>query len=61
MSTGTPSPTIWIRWLRPYADQAAGDVERLPRVVGLVFVARGDAEEIEESDVPVVVRRGRTG
>lgn len=59
MSTAVPSPVVWLRWVSPPQGSEVGEVERLPRVLAEVFVARGAAVEVAEADVPAAAKRRR--
>lgn len=62
MSTAVPSPVVWLRWVSPPQGSEVGEVERLPRVLAEVFVARGAAVEVDPATLPADVRRrGGTG
>lgn len=62
MSNATTTAwTMWVRWERATAGARIGTIERLPRVVGAIFVERGDATEIDPATLtPDVRRRGGT-
>ena len=60
--TDRPAVTwTWVRWLAPVGGIDVGSFERMPWVIAAVYLERGECEVVEESAVPVAVRRGKTG